>query len=53
MDDMFSIVKLLNCKFKVKIYIILVLPSSAVLKPAQAGLVNIVRDPSFSAQKLL
>ena len=39
MDDMFSIVKLLNCKFKVKIYIILVLPSSAVLKPAQAGLV--------------
>jgi hypothetical protein len=40
MDDMISIVKLLNCKFKVKIYIILVLPSSAVLKPAQAGLVN-------------
>ncbi len=36
---MFSLVKLLNCKFKVKIYIILVLPSSAVLKPAQAGLV--------------
>ncbi len=39
MDDMFSIVKLLNYKFQVKIYIILVLPSSAVLKPAQAGLV--------------
>ncbi len=36
---MFSIVKLLNCKFQVQIYIILVLPSSAVLKPAQAGLV--------------
>jgi len=37
---MFSIVKLLNCNFQVKIYIILVLPSSAVLKPAQAGLVT-------------
>jgi hypothetical protein len=35
-------VKLLNSKFKVKIYIILVLPSSAVLKPAQAGLVLFV-----------
>jgi hypothetical protein len=37
-------VKLLNCKFKVKIYIILVLPSSAVLKPAQAGLVTLFTE---------
>jgi hypothetical protein len=47
MDDMFSIVKLLNCKFKVKIYIILVFPSSAVLKPAQAGLVFLFQQPSL------
>jgi hypothetical protein len=40
-------VKLLNCNFQVLIYIILVLPSSAVLKPAQAGLV------SFSSYKWL
>jgi len=39
---MFSIVKLLNCNFQVLTYIILVLPSSAVLKPAQAGLVIII-----------
>ena len=42
MDYMFSIVKLLNCNFQVWIYIILVLPSSAVLKPAQADLVLII-----------
>jgi hypothetical protein len=49
---MFSIVKLLNCKFKVKIYIILVLPSSAVLKPAQAGLVNCNIKFDFDKEQL-
>jgi hypothetical protein len=45
-------VKLLNSKFKVKIYIILVFPSSAVLKPAQAGLVyNITKQNSLKTLK--